>query len=366
MSSDANKPEGGTGASAPGNGDEDAFPALQDFHAFSSSEPSSPMEEDPMIGADFPPDSSFSAGTMDPSSSLSESTPETIEEFKTLDELSGEGADTTDTTTEEPTVPLSPSPSGAETLEQVREFGENLPVGNLTVQAAYPFSLLITGPLSTEEKEKLLDLLSRENFGIREVDLEPQLASGKVLIPRISEYAGILLVQALRGSRAELKLAPSDSIFATPDTQSSAEDTLLLGRPGSTPAPVTHPPLSKAHPAPATGSEIAHPAESLPITPGEKLPGLPEDHIVVIDTVSASATLKTTAVEAERSTEYLEILEALQRELKYKAYRKGARAVLNFKVTLAQMTLRSHYRLTALGTAVRPRTDDYVQLGPEP
>jgi uncharacterized protein YbjQ (UPF0145 family) len=233
-------------------------------------------------------------------------------------------------------LPVSRSAPPLTPLERVKEFSEHVVVGKPAVPASLPFSLLIEGRLSALDRERLLDVLSREKVGIREMDLEPQFAGDRVLIPRISEYAGILLVQALRGARARIRLGPSDTIFATDDTRMKAEDEAV------------HPPGERAE---AFTTEVAHPAESMPVTPDALLPSLPV--FVVVDAVTASAALKTSVVEAERSSQYQEILEALQRELKYKAYRKGATAVVNFSVTLTQLGLPTHYRLTAMGSAVK-------------
>ncbi|OFZ70214.1 MAG: hypothetical protein A3K03_05995 [Bdellovibrionales bacterium RIFOXYD1_FULL_44_7] len=58
-------------------------------------------------------------------------------------------------------------------------------------------------------------------------------------------------------------------------------------------------------------------------------------------------------VEAESSSEYQEVLEGLKREMKYKAYRKGADAVVNFSISLTLLSVPSRYRLTAMGSAVK-------------
>ena len=219
-------------------------------------------------------------------------------------------------------------------LSAAKILSDNLPVGQSNVPASYPFSLFVTGELTAQEKEKLLDILSRENMGIREVDLEPQFQSNRVLIPRISEYAGIMIVQCLRGARAEIKLGPSD-----PD---SAEESQ------------TSQSTVQSH-ATLDTQEINHPAETLPLTNDSALPELPR--FSVLGVITASAALKTTVVEAERSAEYQEILEALQRELRYKAYRKGAAAIVNFSVTLNRLTLPTGYRLSVMGTAVQTLPD---------
>ena len=196
---------------------------------------------------------------------------------------------------------------------------------------------MILGPLFPEEKDKISELVDQEKMGILSTDLEPQLSSGRILIPRISEYAGIMIVQALRGSRAQIKLGPSDSIFATSDTRTTPEEDAAQ--------------TVEDHSS-SLSSEISHPAEEIPVTSENQLPGL--SHYKTIDTISASATLKAQIVEAESSSEYHEILEALHREIKYKAYRRGATAVLNFKIQLNALSSPTHYRILTTGSAVKP------------
>lgn len=219
-------------------------------------------------------------------------------------------------------------------MNQIANYSDQISSAKTLVAAAYPFSLKITGMLSREEREKLVDLLSRENMGIREVDLEPQFECGKILIPRISEYAGVMIVQAMRGIRAEMKLGPSDSIFSTEDTQNTREEEF---------------PNAQEKMA-YTSVESSHPAEELPMTSEASIAG--KSGMIVIDVVTASAALKTSVVEAKSSSEYQEIVEALQREIKYKAYRRGAAAVVNFAIQLSPLQLPTLYRVTVSGTAV--------------
>jgi hypothetical protein len=226
--------------------------------------------------------------------------------------------------------PASPTASEESSpLEQVRDYAERVAPGRPRVEAAFPFSLLIEGVLELDERERLIDLLARESMGIREIDLEPQLAAGRILIPRISEYAGVLIIQALRATRARMRLAPSDSL--------SDEE------------PLTDP---RARTQSLTLSEEIPSAELIPIST-EALESLDPARAVIVDIVTASAALRTTAVEAEKSQEYAELLESLARELKYKAYRKGAHGIVGFQVTLTPLTLTTHYRVTAMGSAVR-------------
>jgi|GEM_PF-1802750 len=219
------------------------------------------------------------------------------------------------------------------------------------VPASYPFSLLITGPLTAHEKEKLLDILSRENMGIREVDLEPQLISERVLIPRISEYAGVLLVQALRGTRAKLRLGPADSIFMTEETREEylPETEIKTG--------------SVRDLSGNLSGDGSHPAERIRISADSSIPGIPQ--IQLIDFVIASATLEAETVEAQSSPEYQAVLDALIRELKYKAYRKGAQAITQFALELISLSLPSQYRLTVSGSAVKAAEPEISPNSPD-
>ncbi|OFZ21312.1 MAG: hypothetical protein A2X94_07635 [Bdellovibrionales bacterium GWB1_55_8] len=230
---------------------------------------------------------------------------------------------------EEPTIEES---GATEPLEQVRRYAEQLSERRESVPAAFPFSVLIEGKLLPEEKEKLVDVLSREQMGIREVDLEPQFEGDRILIPRISEFAAVLLIQALRNVRANIQAGPSDEIFSTADTRDDARSTSRVKKG-------------------AMQSDAGHPAEALPITAGPSIPWIANYKILGV--LTASASLKSTSIETETSTEYLELLESLQLELRYRAHHKGASAILNYSIQLTPLQMSSHYRVSVSGTAIK-------------
>jgi len=224
-------------------------------------------------------------------------------------------------------------------IAKLKHYAENITTGSPPVPASLPFSLLIAGRLTAHEREKLLDIINRENMGFREVDLEPQFEAGRILLPRISEYAGVVVIQALRGANVTMRFDLADRIFATEDTGSDVNAPLEPG------IAITETGTADLY------SETEHPAERLPLSQLGRIPGLEEYSI--IDAITASATLRSAMVEATSSSEYVEIVDALKREVRYKAWRKGATAVLDFKVTLTPLSLHTHYRLTATGSAVK-------------
>ncbi len=224
-------------------------------------------------------------------------------------------------------------------MEKVRQFSDNINLGKASAPAAFPFSLRISGRLAPEEKARLLDIVSRENMGIREIDLEPQLDGDEVLIPRISEYAGVLLVSALRSAQVHMRLGPADEIYSALANREDTATEVALEDSGQ----------RESH---SSSANPNHPAERIPLTAADSLPGmLPH---VVIDAVTASVSLRTLTVETENSSEYQNALEALQRELKYKAFRKGAQGIVNFSIQLTPLSMPTHYRLLLVGSAVRP------------
>lgn len=227
---------------------------------------------------------------------------------------------------ESPPLPAVAAP--IDPLSNIREYSERTPPGKPTVPASLPFNLRIDGHMSVTDQAKFLDLLSRENFGVREMDLEPQLKAGRILIPRISEYGVVLLVQALRDASVTFRteLAESEEMLV-----SSAMDT----------EPFVH--------VEESGSPSS--ADAIPLLLGADLPG--GQAYEVIDTLVVTATLSSSAVEAHVTPEYEDLLESLQREIRHRAKIKGADAIVHFQFNLTTLQLPSSYRLTAMGTAVR-------------
>jgi len=241
------------------------------------------------------------------------------------------GLSTGSVTIPTPTEPPTPE-SKPPTMDSIKEFSESVTTGQSAAGASFPFTLKIDGHLTPQEAEKLLDVMNRENMGFREVDLEPQLAEGKILIPRISEYAGIVLIQALRGVQAKISFGLSDLFEG--DTEVSEE-----GRPDSV--------FTKIE---GTAPLSAESAEALPTTQGDELPQL--GVYQVSDTLIVSGILSTRSLENSSSPEYAALLEALMRELKFKAFRRKARGITHLKIQVTPLTLPTDHRITVSGTLV--------------
>mgnify|MGYP000966960687 CR=1 FL=1 len=198
------------------------------------------------------------------------------------------------------------------------------------VPAAYPFTLEIQGHLSALDQEKFLDLMQEQSMGFRRPDLEPMLEAGHIKLPRISEYAAILIVQKLRDANVEFTLTP------TQQGEEELQDHSTFASRSDQNTILTEP--------------MPHPAELIPVTTGAHFPD--SAYWTVVDTLVASTLLKAVFVESKNSSDYSRSVEALKNELRYKAHHLGANGIIQFSIQLTPLSDSASYRLTATATAV--------------
>ncbi|MEN9724013.1 MAG: hypothetical protein RJB38_1999 [Pseudomonadota bacterium] len=225
--------------------------------------------------------------------------------------------------------PLEGEPMASSATEESQDFGSapEAPSPSVlrslhtkpsaSVSSSRPFHLWITGELKPYEKERLIELLEREDFGVRTVDLEIQFEAKKVLLPRISEFAAVLVTQALRGASVELSLLPSDA-SPSPSLEDSADATNTSG-------------LATPWKNETTVSNALdqHPAHLLPLTPHSAIPG--QESALPLDLLFATALLREPEWKAETSDAFAELVESLKQELRFKAHIRGADALVQFE-----------------------------------
>lgn len=223
-------------------------------------------------------------------------------------------------------------------MESLAAYSDQLAPAAELASASTPYSLLIEGFLKVHEREALLQILARENLGIREVELEPQFEAGKILIPRVSEYIGVVIVQALRNAAVRMRLGPSDRIYVS--EAADDEDSLIYH--------------------PATESEIMinemgeHPADRILLSPDAEVKG--RNILEALDTLHSSMNLKSSHIAAAHSPKFQEAMETLKRQLKFQAHHRGANALLSFKYELHEIEGQAVYRLVVQAQAVRMET----------
>lgn len=194
--------------------------------------------------------------------------------------------------------------------------------------AFVPFHLTIEGRFDPYEKEKFLSILKEEEAGISEMDLEPQFEEGRILIPRVSEYVCVRLIQELRDARVLFRLFPSET-----------DEREMVFPEGNASVRLE-----------ASNDELGIGGISI-FSEGE-LPEGGKGH-TALGALVCSSVVKTTSLESQSSPEVLEAIDALKREMRSKAKRLGATSVLRFRIELVALPAPTHFRILATGTAVR-------------
>lgn len=220
-------------------------------------------------------------------------------------------------------------------MEDLRDYSEHLAPSSSPATASTPYSVMIEGTLKTHEREALLQIIARENLGIREVELEPQFEAGRVLIPQVSEYIGVVIVQTLRNADVRMRLGPSDKIYAS----SSVDDDDKL---------IFHPSVETELLVVEAGT---HPADLIMLSPDSEIQG--KTILEVLDTLHSSLNLKAIQLAERQSPIFQDALEKLKRQLKFQAHHRGANALLSFKYELHALEGQTIYKLVVQAQAVR-------------
>jgi hypothetical protein len=220
-------------------------------------------------------------------------------------------------------------------LESLKSYSEQLSEARAIQTRPLTFQLLIEGPLEPNEKENLLAFLEEKKIGISAQDLEPQWTAQRLLLPQLSEYTGVALVQLLRGTRASLSL--SFSADSTP-LQS------VIEKSNWNPAEPTWTPHR------GTENDALPPAEAIVVSSDGST--LPHSQWIGLDTITATALLSSERWEQESAYQLGPLLEGLKRELKYKAHHKGAHAILNFQIKLYPLSHLSPQQVQVIATGL--------------
>ncbi|MBI2606157.1 MAG: hypothetical protein HYW49_08770 [Deltaproteobacteria bacterium] len=118
-----------------------------------------------------------------------------------------------------PAEPVAPEPGpaipiGPRDLTAVREFGQRVAIGSPQVEASPPYSLLARGTFDENARKQIASvILGEESLGIRPDELAIQLEAGKVLVPRVSEFAAIAIAAKIRDVVDDLRIGPAAEIY---------------------------------------------------------------------------------------------------------------------------------------------------------
>jgi hypothetical protein len=132
---------------------------------------------------------------------------------------------------EEPTPVYTPEPvyKQPETFEEVKRFAEESSFTGMGVEGNPSFSVLLRNVKYVEDVNDILILLKElQLLSDGEEETKKRLTRGHLLVPRISEYAAILLTHKLRRFDIDIQMGLSDEIH--PPKHHEAPETGLTSR----------------------------------------------------------------------------------------------------------------------------------------
>lgn len=253
-------------------------------------------------------------------------------------------------------TPAQQPPPQKQDLESIKQFGERLSIGKPRLEAVPAFSVLLSmrsGHFSETCLKTIEELLETEDFGIRFQDVKVQTDQGKLLIPRISEFAAIVIAQKIRDSVDDIDIDVADEIYKG----RSADVTTELN-------------LVDAQTLDQHREEI-HDLDSEPASENEvfttnlsDLDEVKEYRIMrILSAITTSAIIDAMVAENPAGRAFEAATEKLTQELITRAFRLRANGVIGVTFTLrpingyrdpAGQVVRA-YRMLGSGTAVRAR-----------
>jgi hypothetical protein len=226
-------------------------------------------------------------------------------------------------------TPSMRSTTPSDPLDDLRQYSHSVQGSSQHVQVFVPYHLYLNGTFGPYERDKLLLFITENDIGLSSQDLDLQIRAGRVFFPRISEFAGVKLIQELRDSGLHFRFTPSER----------DQDEVVQQTPG------------------VEFNFRPEPADAKPLMP---VPVVPEGSknladYIEIDSLTLNQYLKAEVVEAERSDLFQEVVDRMLESLKQKARIKGGNALGGYSQTITPLRLPSQYQVTVQATVLKKR-----------
>jgi hypothetical protein len=205
-------------------------------------------------------------------------------------------------------------------LDEVKSFSETIQGTTSLVEIFVPYHLYLSGTFGPYERDKLLLFITENEIGLTSQELDLQIQSGKVLFPRISEFAGIKIIQELRDSGLQVRFHPSErDMDETRQVHSGLEFHFDANLGGSA------------------------------STPTVRILSMDSAELTLyreIETLTSTQYLRANLVEVESSDLFQELLDRMTDSIKQRARIKGADALYRLQHHLSPLRLPSQYQVT--------------------
>lgn len=220
--------------------------------------------------------------------------------------------------TENPVAPATTTPS-LPPLDTIRTYAEKVKEAPFLPGTRFPHHLLVSGEFDLYSRDKLLLFITENDVGISSSELDFQISAGRVLFSRISEFAGIKLIQDMRDSGLQFLLKPSPR---DPDEVLPESPTSRFRYEGS-----------------RTETAVDRKIPVLPPSAAK------EAGYVVFDSIRMVQYLRAEMLEVEKSELFQELIERMTEALKRRARLKGAEALGSLEHRVSPLRLPSQYEV---------------------
>jgi uncharacterized protein YbjQ (UPF0145 family) len=247
-------------------------------------------------------------------------------------------------------VPLPTEPGGsAKSFSAVKDFGEKIAIAHPRIDASPPFSFMAKIPATEKNISRVRDVLTKDDYGVHFRDVEVQLKSGKLFVPKISEYAAIHLAMQLREICDDILIDLSSAVFKAKsgDAAESDFDNVLFD------AEVFH---THTEDVRDLGSEPKS-EKDLFSTHLEHLEGYKVTRVLSV--LNVSKIVGADVAEDKTGRRLEDETDSLVQELINRAFKLGAHGVIGMSFTLKSFDIHTPLgkkrglRLWGTGTAVR-------------
>lgn len=208
-------------------------------------------------------------------------------------------------------------------MDEIKDYSERSRESPYATQQRVSFHLWMNGKFDPFARDKLLLFINDNPIGLNSMELDRQINASRVMFPRISEFAGIKLIQDLRDCDLSFKLLPSsrdeDEVLPEAENLRISLDFQSIGSPGP----------------------------ALTIIPDESID---QKLWLAFDSIHLVQFLKAEILEVERSDLFQNLIDRMLISLKRKAEIKGATAIGQVKHELKSLRLPSQYQVELRAT----------------
>ena len=222
-------------------------------------------------------------------------------------------------------IPTPPKPI----LDELKSYSDSKKAAPFEPGIRNQFNLMLSGDFDPYSRDKLLLFITENPIGISSSELDFQINGKRVLLPRISEFSGIKLIQELRdtGLTFRLKRAEEDS-----DHYVEANEQNRFQYQSASPSTPDH---------------------EIPVLSMEMIKA--EDY-TVLDSIQMVQYLRAEILEVEKSDLFQDLLERMTDALKRRAKLKGATALTRLEHRIIPLRLPSQYQIELSASLLKRRT----------